>query len=153
MRLGGQIFEKYDSPEQWGQAVQRAGYRAVICPVEPDAGDDEVRAYADVAAEADILIAEVGTWSNPLSGDDAKRNAALQKCRDGLALADRIGSRCCVNIAGSRGEKWDGPHRADLTEESFEMIVETVRRIIDEVQPIRTHFTLEPMPWMFPDSA
>ncbi len=33
------------------------------------------------------------------------------------------------------------------------MIVETVRGVIDEVKPTRTFYTLETMPWMYPDSA
>lgn len=33
------------------------------------------------------------------------------------------------------------------------MIVETVREIIDEIKPISTYYTLETMPWMYPDSA
>ncbi len=99
------------------------------------------------------MIAETGAWSNPLSPDESIRQAALEKCRLMLALADEIGARCCVNIAGSRGVKWDGPHPADLTPETFDLIVETVRAIIDAVQPKRTYYTLEPMPWMYPDSA
>jgi sugar phosphate isomerase/epimerase len=76
----------------------------------------------------------------------------MDTCTASLDLAERIGARCAVNIAGSRGTKWDGPHPADLTEETFEMIVETVRAIIDTVQPRRTFYTIEPMPWMYPDS-
>lgn len=59
----------------------------------------------------------------------------------------------CVNIAGSRGEPWDGPHPTNFTQETFDMIVETVRAIIDAVQPRRTYYTLEPMPWMYPETA
>ena len=33
------------------------------------------------------------------------------------------------------------------------MIVQTVREIIDAVKPVRTFYTLETMPWMYPDSA
>ncbi len=32
------------------------------------------------------------------------------------------------------------------------MIVETTRAIIDDVKPTRTYFTLETMPWAYPDS-
>ena len=32
------------------------------------------------------------------------------------------------------------------------MIVETVREIIDSVQPTRTFYALETMPWIYPDS-
>jgi sugar phosphate isomerase/epimerase len=58
-----------------------------------------------------------------------------------------------VNIAGSRGTKWDGPCADDLTDETFDRIVATVRSILDAVQPTRAYYTLETMPWMYPDSA
>jgi len=77
----------------------------------------------------------------------------LEKCRQQLALADRIGARCCVNITGSRGTQWDGPAAENFTEETFDMIVETTRGIIDDVKPTRTWFALETMPWAYPDSA
>jgi sugar phosphate isomerase/epimerase len=121
--------------------------------VPAEADDDTIRAFAQAAQRADIVIAEVGTWSNPLSPDPATRQAALDKCIAGLALAEKIGARCCVNIAGSRGEKWDGPHPDDLTPETFDMIVATTRHIIDAVRPTRTYYTLEPMPWMYPHSC
>jgi len=44
--------------------------------------------------------------SNPLSSDEQTRRTAIARCQAMLALADAIGARCCVNIAGSRGEKW-----------------------------------------------
>lgn len=153
IRLGGPVFEKYDSPEAWVQAVKKLGYSAAYCPVGPDAGDDVVKAYEAAAREAHIIIAETGAWSNPLSPKEDERKAAFQRCVDMLALADRIGARCCVNITGSRGEKWDGHDPKNLTQETFDMIVEITRRIIDEVQPTRTFFTLETMPWAYPDSA
>lgn len=152
LRLGGPTFEKYTDPEGWVKAVKRLGYSAAYCPVGAQAADDVVRAYARAADEADIIIAEVGAWSNPISPDEKTRRAALEKCRKQLALADRIGARCCVNISGSRGEQWDGPSVKNLTRESFDMIVETTRAIIDDVKPTRTFFTLETMPWAYPDS-
>lgn len=153
MRLGGPVFEKCDGPEPWVAAVREAGYRAAYCPVGLDADDAAVEAYAAAAARADIVIAEVGAWSNPLSPDAAERRAALDKCARSLDLAERIGARCCVNIAGSRGARWDGPSPLDLTAETFGMIVDSVRDIIDRVRPTRTAYTLETMPWMYPDSV
>ncbi len=153
MRLGGPLFEKYETPTQWIDAVHALGYRATFCPVKPDTPDDSIRAYSSAASEAGIVIAEVGAWSNPLSPDPETRHAALEKCKKGLALAEAIGARCCVNIAGSRGEKRNGPCADDLTEDTFEMIVETVQEIINDVGPTRSFYALEAMPWMYPDSA
>jgi sugar phosphate isomerase/epimerase len=152
MRLGGPVAEHYDDPEQWVAALRRLGYSAAYCPVDESQGGEVVRAYARAAETANIVIAEVGAWSNPLSPDEPTRRAALALCQARLALADEIGARCCVNIAGSRGEQWDGPHPDNLTQATFDLIVETVRQIVDAVKPRRTFYTLEPMPWVYPDS-
>jgi sugar phosphate isomerase/epimerase len=153
MRLGGPIFEACSDPDAWAQAVRRAGYRAAYCPLPPSAPDATVQAYVRAAAAAGVVIGEVGAWSNPLSPDEATRRAAVQTCVGSLALAERSGARCCVNIAGSRGAKWDGPSPLDLAEDAFDLVVDVVRGIIDAVKPSRTFYTLETMPWMLPDSA
>ncbi|MBN1876551.1 MAG: sugar phosphate isomerase/epimerase [Anaerolineae bacterium] len=141
------------SPDRWVAALKQAGYSAAYCPVAADTTPDALNAYVKAARKANILIAEVGAWSNPLDPDEKTRKVAMDKCKTQLALAEAIGARCCVNISGSRGEPWDGPHPDNLTQETFEMIVETVQEIIDAVNPRRTYYTLEPMPWMYPDSA
>ncbi len=154
LRLGGPTFEKFDGPDAWVEVLKRLGYRAAYCPVGAKEKDDVINAYAKAAQKADIIIAEVGAWSNPISPNEEQRRRAIAKCRDRLALADRIGAKCCVNISGSRNEKnWAGPHKDNLTDETFELIVETTRAIIDDVKPSRTYFTLETMPWAYPDSA
>ena len=152
MRLGGPVFERYKSPGQWVEALKRKGYAAAYCPVGFSADEQTMLEFADAARAADIVIAEAGAWSNPLSPDEKTRKAARTKCEQQLALADMVGAQCCVNISGSRGEPWDGPDPANLTDETFDLIVETVRGIIDAVKPARTYYTLETMPWMYPDS-
>ncbi len=151
MRLGGPLPQSYSDPDSWIAAVKERGYRAAYCPVQQR--DNMVEAYAQAAQKADVLIAEVGAWSNPLSSDEHERRKAINYCQQRLALADAIGARCCVNIAGSRGRVWDGPHPENLTHETFDLIVETVRTIIDAVKPLRTFYTLETMPWLYPDST
>ncbi|MCD6361200.1 MAG: sugar phosphate isomerase/epimerase [Armatimonadetes bacterium] len=152
MRLGAPVYGDTSTPEAWAAAVRVKGYSAAFCPPVDAADDDMVAACARAAEEADIVIAEVGAWSNPLSRDEDERRRAIEKCCAGLDLADRIGARCCVNISGSRSGKWDGPHPDNLSDETFEMIVTSVREIIDAVQPARTYYTLETMPWVPPHS-
>lgn len=154
IRLGAPLFGKYSNPGEWAKAVINAGYTAAYCPVNPGADDSLVDLYRKEAAENNIIIAEVGAWSNPISPDEATSKAALEKCIASLELADRIGAKCCVNISGSRNVKhWAGPHPDNLTRETFDLIVETTRKIIDEVKPKNTYYTLEAMPWTYPDSA
>jgi sugar phosphate isomerase/epimerase len=153
MRLGGHVFIDEMTPDRWVAALKDAGYGAAYCPVTAEDDAETVAAYLHAAQEADIVIAEVGAWSNPLSPDEETRRDALERCRTQLDLADRVGARCCVNIAGSRGAVWDGPHPDNLTPETFDQIVEVVRSIIDAVEPTRTYYTLEPMPWIYPHTA
>jgi sugar phosphate isomerase/epimerase len=151
MRLGGPVFEKYTDPESWATAVKRLGYRAAYCPVRDDADDDLARAYEAAAKKADIVIAEVGAWSNPIDPDDAKARQARDLNIKRLALAERVAARCCVNIAGSRSTaSWHGVDAGNFTKATFDLIVETVRGIIDAVKPARTFYTLECMQWAPP---
>src|SRR3990172_2158983 len=131
MRLGGPVYD-YASPDEWTAALRAAGYRAAYCPVAAGADSAVVRAYAEAAPPA-------GNGSFP--------------GRAQLARGDEIGARCGVNIAGSTSEKWDGPDAGNLTPATFDLIVETVRSIIDAVQPRRTVYALETMPWAYPDTV
>jgi sugar phosphate isomerase/epimerase len=154
VRLGGPVFDKYEQPDAWVAALKKQGYRAAYCPVKTDAAADTIKAYEKAAKKADVVIAEVGAWSNPISPDQNQAREAFKKCVDSLALAEAIGANCCVNISGSKNPThWAGPHEANITDDTFDQIVEVTRKIIQEVQPSRTYFALEPMPWAYPDSA
>lgn len=151
MRLGGPIFDQVDNPTAWAQAHQRLGYSAALLPIE-EPEDPRLADYIAASQKAGLLIAEVGAWSNPISADEVQRTKALDLCCRRLELAERAGAWCCVNIAGSRGSQWDGPHPDNLTGETFDLIVQSVRQILDAVKPRRTFYTLEAMPWVYPDS-
>jgi sugar phosphate isomerase/epimerase len=154
VRLGGPLFEPYEDPLQWVEQLKRLGFRAAYCPVDPGEDDLVVSAYERAARENDIVIAEAGAWSNPLSTDPVQAAEAMATCMAGLDLADRIGANCCVNISGSRNETyWAGPHPDNLSPGIFDLVVENTRKIIDAVKPKRSFFALEAMPWAFPDSA
>jgi sugar phosphate isomerase/epimerase len=152
MRLGAPVPAEI-GPDEWVNAHVAAGYRAAYWPLPRAAGADERDRWLAAARHADLVIAEVGAWSNPISPSDAERRAALDHCQAQLALADEVGARCCVNISGSRAAQWDGPHEDNLTDATFALIVESVRAIIDAVKPTRSFYVLEMMPWAFPDSA
>lgn len=92
-------------------------------------------------------------WRNLFDPDRSKAEAALDYARGQLALADESGIACCVNIAGTAGTAgWDAADRSNFTAETYERIVQSVRDIIDSVNPRRAFYCLEPMPWMVPDS-
>jgi sugar phosphate isomerase/epimerase len=145
------LFDVPADPHGWAASLRGQNYSAAYCPEIPPGFTPAD--YAKAASAADIVIAEVGIWNNPLQEDSIKRAEAILYGQSQLALADEIGAACCLNISGSRGEVWDGPDAGNLTPETFDLIVETVREMIDAVKPRRTFYTLETMPWMYPDSA
>lgn len=153
MRLAAPSHEPFETAEAWASAHRAAGYGAADPKLKPDAPDATVAAYVEAARRHDLVIAEVGAWSNPICPDPAHAAASIEKSRLHLDLAERLGARCCVNIAGSRSPRqWDGPHPANFDDDTFDLIVQSVRAIIDAVKPRRTAYALETMPWIFPSS-
>jgi len=154
MRLGGPVFADYETPEEWTDALDDRGYGAAYCPVEPGTDPETVRAYREAAVDADVVIAEVGAWgANPVSPDPAERDAAIADCVRHLELADAVGANCAVNVAGSRGDSWAGPHPDNFDAETFDLVVDSVRAIVDEADPETATYALEAMPAMIPDSV
>lgn len=152
MRLGGPIFLKSDDPRELAREHRRLGYSAAYCPdVEP--GDSaRIKEIEKAFAAENVVIAEVGVWVNMLDPEPEKRKVNFRKVADHLALAEAAGARCCVDIAGSMNPKiWYGPHPGNLSREFFDATVDNCRRLIDEVKPTRTKFTLEMMGWSLPD--
>ena len=153
IRLGGPVFGASQDPEELALAHKKIGYRAAYCP---GVGLDDADRIADIRRafkKHDVVIAEVGRWCNLLDADEEKRRANLKTVTDGLALAEAVGARCCVDIAGSYNpEVWYGPHPDNLSEKFFDATVENARKIIDAVAPKRAKFCFEMMGWALPDS-
>jgi sugar phosphate isomerase/epimerase len=152
MILGGPLFGAEKDPVSWIEALKQNGYKAAYCPIELDTPDDVVAEYMRLAEQNGIVISEVGAWSNPISAVQEMRGTAISYCIERLELADRLGARCCCNTAGSRRAELRGTHPENFSAETFEMVVESVRTILDAVKPTRTYFALEMMPWIIPDS-
>jgi sugar phosphate isomerase/epimerase len=154
MRLGVGLAISSEDPEEIARAYVEAGYGAAVCPPASLDRPARVRALREAFAQNDVMIAEVGVWNNMLDPNPVRREANLEANRRALALADEIGARCCVNIAGSfHPTLWDGPHPRNLSSEAYELTVQNVRAILDSVRPKRAYYTLETMPWVIPDSA
>ena len=149
MRIGAPVWGHTDA-SSWARLHVERGLGAAYWPLGLEATPAEEAAYLQAAAEVGLVIAEVGVWNNLMDRDLQKREENIQTAIAKLRQADRVGARCCVNITGSLGDRWDAPHPQNLTEETFAQIVRTTQRIIDEASPTRTFYTLESMPWMYP---
>lgn len=152
IRLGGPIFLKSSDPREIAREHRRLGYSAAYCPEAKVEETALVREIEKAFAAENVVIAEVGAWVNMLDPDAAKRAKNLRYVVGRLALAEAVGARCCPDIAGSYNPTvWYGPHPKNLSQEFFDATVENCRRVIDEVKPKRTRFTIEMMGWSLPD--
>ncbi len=153
IRLGGPVGANSDDPEELALAHRKLGYRAAYCPKASLKDSARIKAVTEAFAKHGVAIAEVGRWVNLLDADAEKRKKNLETVTEGLALADAIGARCCVDIAGSfSATSWFGPHPDNLTPKFFEAAVENARKIIDAVKPKRAKFCYEMMGWAMPET-
>ncbi|MBO4749609.1 MAG: sugar phosphate isomerase/epimerase [Lachnospiraceae bacterium] len=153
MRIGGGIEKPYQNPEEWVRLAKDLRYSAVLSPIDCRSDHNTRREYMRAAQDADLLIGEVGVWRNCLSKNDRERKANMEYAKAQLALADELGANCCVNILGSRSNTaWDGFCAENYSDDVYTMAVDSIREIIDDVKPRHTYYTIEPMPWMVPDS-
>jgi len=151
MRLGGPIFLKSQDPAELAQEHRRLGYRAAYAPSVEIHDTDRIKAIIKEFAARDVALAEVGAWRNMLDPDLEKRRQNLAYVQERLALAEMLGTRCCVDIAGSFNPHfWCGPDPKNLTEEFIDATVENCRHVIDAVKPTHTKFSIEMMPFNFP---
>jgi len=153
IRLGGPIFGGSPDPEELARQHRERGYRAAYCPAVKVNDRERLRSIREGFKQNDVVIAEVGVWCNLLDPRPDVRAQNMQRMIDGLAIAEEVDARCCVNIAGSfNPDVWFGPHPENLSEEFFEAAVENARKIIDAVKPKKAKLAYEMMGWSLPDS-
>jgi sugar phosphate isomerase/epimerase len=156
IRLGGHgLPVGSDDPYAFARAHRTFGYAAAYVPVSLIGTDAPTLAEWEKAfAEQDVTLAEVGIWRNLIDPDPEKRKAELDFAAQCLALADAVGARCAVSFIGSfaPGTR-HGLDARNLGPQAIEAAVETVRYVIDTVQPKRARFALEMMQATVPDSA
>ena len=142
-----------DDPDTLAREHRRLGYGAAYCPPMANLKNPElIRAIQKSFASQDVAIAEVGAWKNMLDPDTEKRRQNLEYVVERCALAEAVGARCCVDIAGSfNPASWYGPDPKNLSRGFFDATVDNCRHVIDAVKPTRTRFTIEMMGWSIPD--
>lgn len=153
MLLGVSTSFTHSSAEEWVSKHKKLGLKSVVFPLTCEESEERIDDYAKAAKEGGICIAEVGVWRNTLSGDPKERKEMTEYAIRQLAMAERIGAKCCVNVLGTpHGPRWDGGYSGNFSPETRREAVRMIQDIIDEVKPINTKYSIETMPWMVPTS-
>ena len=111
MRLGISSPLQHSSAEEWARKQTELGCTSVVFPVQSGSDEKLIYEYKDAAEKYGLMIAEVGIWRNALAADPDERRRNTDYCVEQLRLADFLGARCAVNVAGSFGPRWDGHYR------------------------------------------
>ncbi|WP_130837742.1 sugar phosphate isomerase/epimerase family protein [Lachnoclostridium sp. Marseille-P6806] len=151
MRLGLSSPLAHETAGEWAAKMKELGCGCVNFPLDFTAPENQIADYVNAARANGLVIAEVGIWRNVFAVNPQERREARERAEGQLRLAEAIGARCCVNIAGTwGGPVWDGGYRENFSGECWDRTVEYIRELIDTVRPKNTEFSIEPMPWMIP---
>lgn len=158
MRLGATIedYMKSSDPEAYVEECRKQGYRAWSCPPAWITQTEKIRAIKQAFGKADIVIAEVGAWVNPLHPDSEKRKESRRTIAETLALADQLEAVCCGAVVGSFNgtdsrDNHVAQHPDNFTDKGFDAVVQWLKEVLEEVKPQRTKLTLEMSPWTLLD--
>jgi len=159
VRLGATIDDYLAStdPADFVAECKRKGYRASAMPLSALDQANLVHEIAKAFRAADIRLAEITAWVNPLHHEPAQRKKNLETIKRNLALADEVGAVCCATVVGSYCDKDQkdqhaGHHPDNFTQRAFDDVVAWIRDVLDQVRPTRTKLTLEICPWTLLDS-
>lgn len=151
MRLGTSSPLTHTSASDWAKHHKELGLSAINFHLTCEDDPAKIDEYVKAAEENGLVMAEVGIWRNTMDPNEEARQRAMRYAIGQLELADRIHARCCVNILGAVGPRWDGAYRENFTKETWKKGVKMIQEIIDAVNPKNTFFTIESMPWMIPE--
>ena len=158
MRLGANVEDYLEStdPEAFVAECCQHGYRAASWPGLDFTDKSRIEEIKNAFEQADILIAEVPAWVNPLHPEPEKKQKNLKTIEESLVLADELEAVCCATVVGSLNgtDAWDshvGQHPDNFTDTVFDAVVQWVRKILNQVKPQRTKLTLEMSPWTLLD--
>ena len=152
MLLGGSIVGPYSGLPAWEELLKRSRFKAITAPFSCLTPRSEIDGFCRIIHRCGVKIAEIGVWKNLMDPDEKAAAEAMAYAKGQLALADELDIPCCVNIVGTAGTAgWDAADRSNYTAETYDRILRQVREILDEVQPRRAFYCIEPMPWMVPD--
>jgi sugar phosphate isomerase/epimerase len=156
MRLGADFSHYGLDPDAYAAKYREWHYRAATCPKISPNETERIRAFRQAFAKADVVIAEVAAWVNPLDSRPVERAQNLKAITEALVVADELGAVCCPTVAGSFDTTNPlaphvAPHPDNFTDLAFDAVVEWVRRVLDEVKPRRARLSLEMSPWTILD--
>lgn len=155
IRLGGHGLPiGSEDPFAFARAHRAFGYGAAYVPEVRITDRARLTDIEQAFAQENVVLAEIGIWRNLVTPDEATRKANLAYAVERLAIADAVGAGCAASYIGSFKAGTDyAPAAENMGPQAFDACVETVRYLLDTVNPTRAKFALEMMQYSLPDSV
>jgi sugar phosphate isomerase/epimerase len=147
IRLGGSL--RYDTAKGIGESVRalrQAGYTGCVTGPAPwDAmSDSQVSELRAALKQHDVVIFEVGGYTNMIHPDMSVRRENLKKLAHCIETADRIGCPMVGTISGSLDPvNFFNVHPENWTEATWKMLVESCRQVLRDTSGMKAAIGME----------
>ena len=148
MRLGG--YYKAESENQLAglcDTLDSHGLSAIPAPSRlTKMTDDECVGFGETARGLDLVIGEIGMWSNMMTRDQEARSERIALVRLMLRKADLMGCHSVVTCVGSvdQADHQLAPHPYMETNACKDEFRDVVLRVLDGLELKKTKYIIEP---------
>ncbi len=143
IRLGS-FFESM-TPEAVGKLRATGNTAAVVSP-EPvnTLGDSGLRAFNAALKQHDVVVFEVGGYTNMLHPDSAERQKNLKHLAMCIEAADKVGCPMVGTISGSLDPKnFFNVHPGNWTDKTWKTLVDGVKQVLKDTAGCKAALGME----------
>jgi sugar phosphate isomerase/epimerase len=143
IRLGS-FFESM-TPEGVQKLRQTGNTAAVVSPAPVHKlSDSELRAFNAALKQHDVVVFEVGGYTNMLHPNAAERQKNLKSLASCIEAADKVGCPMVGTISGSLDPKdFFNVHPENWTEKTWKVLVEGVKQVLKDTSGCKAALGME----------
>jgi sugar phosphate isomerase/epimerase len=137
------VREGKESPEETVKRIREGGYTAVN--TQPSQWNDaELTELSAALKKYDVVVFEVGAYSNIIHPDRARRQEIISAIIQKFEGAEKIGGILVATVSGS----WDrryliNPQPENWSKETWKVLVQSVKQILRDTAGMKTALGME----------
>jgi len=145
VRLGG-FLRIEGSPAEAVKKLRDGGYTGCVAGAQPIHGlsDSQLRELRAALKEHDVVVFEVGGYTNLIHPDVKTRRENLKNLASAIEAADKVGCPMVGTISGSRDPvDFFNVHPDNWTLETWNLLVESVRQVLKDTAGMKAAIGME----------
>jgi len=138
-----------NAKETWGDAMKRlrdSGYTAVVTSPEPinKLNDSDLTALRSAMKQYDVVVFEVGGYTNMIHPDMATRQKNLKHLAMCIETADKVGCPMVGTISGSLDPvNFFNVTPDNWTEKTWKMLVDSMKQVLKDTSGMKAAIGME----------